>query len=363
MISKLSPTLLLWMAGLGFLASSLTSCDKEETPELLVPETYTFENVDYSGQITRLDMLTQLTNYMKTANGGAAVDAAVIKAMFANSGNPFGDAALDGSGKQLRDKCFELDREYFEAWMDAMEAVSSTGLPAADGQAGIGTSGSSSWVFDANGIEPVQMIEKGLMGAVFYYQAMAVYLSDERMSADNETVTPGTGTAMEHYWDEAFGYTAMPVDFGAAYDNSALRLWARYANGRDPLLNCNEKLALAFRTGRTAIGAKDYALRDEQIAIITETWEEVCAGTVVHYLNEAIVEIGDDAARNHVLSEALAFARSLKYNPNRRISLDQLAEFEALLGENFYQVTLQDLRDARSLMSGIYGFESIEESL
>lgn len=352
------PTLLL-TASLAFLAS----CEKTETPDLVVPDTYAFDNVDYSGQTTRLEMLTQLTNYMKTANSGATVDAALLKAMFANSGNPFGDAALDGSGKQLKDKCFELDRAYFEDWMDVMAAVSASALPAEDGQAGIGSSGSSSWVFDAQGVEPIQLIEKGLMGAVFYYQAMAVYLSDERMSADNETVTPGTGTLMEHYWDEAFGYTAMPVDFGSPYDNSALRFWARYANGRDPLLGCNEKLALAFRTGRAAISAKDYALRDEQIAIISETWEDVCAGTVVHYLNEAIVEIGDDAVRNHVLSEALAFARSLKYNPNRRISLEQLAEFEALLGDNFYQAALQDLRDARSLISGIYGFEAIEESL
>jgi len=359
MTRQLFPSLLLWTAGLAFLAS----CEKTETPDLLVPATYSFENVDYSGQTTRLDMLTQLTNYMKTANGGAAVEADLLKAMFANSGNPFGDAALDGSGKQLRDKCFELDVSYFEDWMDAMATASASGLTASDGQAGIGTSGSSAWVFDANGFEPVQMIEKGLMGAVFYYQAMAVYLSDERMSADNETVTPGTGTVMEHYFDEAFGYTAMPVDFGSPYDIALLRFWARYANGRDALLGSNETLALAFRTGRAALSDKDYVLRDEQIQIISETWEDVCAGTVVHYLNEAIVEIGDDASRNHVLSEALAFARSLKYNPNRRISLEQLAEFEALLGDNFYQVALQDLRDARSLISGIYGFEAIEESL
>ena len=44
------------------------------------------------------------------------------------------------------------------------------------------------------------------MGAVFYYRATSVYLTDEGMEVDNEEIIAGEGTAMEHHWDEAYGY-------------------------------------------------------------------------------------------------------------------------------------------------------------
>ena len=70
---------------------------------------------------------------------------------------------------------------------------------------------------DANGIEYTQLIEKGLMGAVFYYQITNVYLGDGKMDVDNaDQVDPDNGkyyTTMEHHWDEAFGYFSDAVDF------------------------------------------------------------------------------------------------------------------------------------------------------
>ncbi len=338
-------------------------CGDEAAPELDVPETYSFDPQDYSGQTIRLNMLEEMATYLKTSHGGAVLDGDKLKAMFANDGSPFSDSGLNNSGKQLRDKCFSLDQGYFEGWMDVAAISSATGLPASDGQAGTGTSGTSTYLFDENGKEPLQLIEKGLMGAVFYYQSVAVYLGEEEMNADNSTVIPGQGTAMEHHWDEAFGYTAFPPDFISPYPESGLRFWARYCNGRDPVIGCNQPLSLAFRTGRSAIGAQDYSIRDEQIAFIRQRWEEVCAATALHYLNEAIAAIGDDVVRNHTLSEALAFGLNLKYNPERRISLEQLVQFETLLGDNFYQISLDDIRSARDLIAGIYQLEEVAEIL
>ena len=51
------------------------SCDKDDDssttePTVTLPETYDFENVSYTGQENRLDMLSEIVTYMKTANSG-----------------------------------------------------------------------------------------------------------------------------------------------------------------------------------------------------------------------------------------------------------------------------------------------------
>jgi len=51
------------------------------------------------------------------------------------------------------------------------------------------------------------------MGACLYYQATSVYMGASKMDVDNETIVPGEGTAMQHHWDEAFGYFSVPKDF------------------------------------------------------------------------------------------------------------------------------------------------------
>ena len=64
-----------------------------------------------------------------------------------------------------------------------------------------------------DGVDMSQMINKVLIGAVPYYQATGVYLNS-LLERDNSEARDGTDpyTAMEHAWDEAFGY------FGAARD-------------------------------------------------------------------------------------------------------------------------------------------------
>ena len=88
----------------------MASCKKdepsvEEVPVATVfPSTYNFDNVSYTGQTKRLDMLEAMTAELKKANAGTQVDSSLLARMYSNSGNPFGDASLDGSGKQLKNK-------------------------------------------------------------------------------------------------------------------------------------------------------------------------------------------------------------------------------------------------------------------
>ena len=152
------------------------TCQYDEGNNYTVPSTFAFNDaagnstVNYSGQTDRLNQLDELVDLMKTGNS-TTLDAQVLKDMFSNeNGNGNGNFSFT-STKQLKDKCFAADQGLFEGFMDAIATASiDHASTAADGQAGTLSSGSSTYLFDANGIEQVQLIEKGLMGAVFLNQ-------------------------------------------------------------------------------------------------------------------------------------------------------------------------------------------------
>jgi hypothetical protein len=202
-----------------------------------------------------------------------------------------------------------------------------------------------------------------LMGAVLYFQAVSVYLSDEKIgpSVDNTTVVEGKGTNMEHHWDEAFGYLGVPKDFPA--NQTGIRYWAKYITARNGLLGSNEKIMNAFIKGRAAISNKDMVTKDQCVATIRDEWEKAAAATAISYLNGAKKDFADDSKRNHQLSEAYAFVLSLKYNPTRKITLAQIDEVLAHLGSNYYDITTANIDAARDQLSTIYGFDSIKNTL
>lgn len=196
---------------------------------------------------------------------------------------------------------------------------------------------------------------------MFLLPRVSIYLAPGKMDVDNEEIEEGKGTAMEHHWDEAFGYFGVPTDFPTNTDG--IRFWGKYANGRDALLGSNEALMNAFITGRAAISNKDLETRDEQIEIIRNEWEKVSAATAIHYLNAANAAFADDAVRNHTLSEAWAFIHALKYNPNKKLSNVEVEEILAELGENFYEITTDNINAAKATLVEAYGFEDIQNEL
>jgi hypothetical protein len=348
---------------------ALVSCKKDEpltqTPSgYQVPTTYTFENIAYTGQTQRLSMLDELTAYMKTGNStGGVVDAAKLKNMYANSGSPFADTTLNTSGKQLKNKTFEADRAVFESYFDSLAAASTSTTPGSNGVAGIVVSAkdpSKKYLFDRNGIEYTQLVEKGLMGAVFYYQATSVYL-ENIVTDDNATVKAGEGTAMQHHWDEAFGYLGVPTDFPS--NVSGVKYWGKYCNNRNAILSVNATLMNAFIKGRAAINNKDYTSRDAARTTIRDTWETICAATAINYLNSAKKDITDDAIRNHALSECIGFIKSLKYSPSRKITDAQIQQALDFIGSNLYNTTAAGLDNARNLISTIYGLDNVKDTL
>ncbi len=340
------------LAAMPFLFVSITSCsnddDKVETFNYTVPATYTFErngstSVDYSGQTIRLLMLDEMGNYFKiAATNGTVADDAVLSDMYANINNRFVGAGLNTSGKQLKDKTaaskdyFSLYlgggstaeqvsvRNLFETQFDNADAASQ-GTTAAAGVAGVYLDGTSKRLLAANGLEPQQVLLKGMMGACFMDQIVNNYLSlnklDEGTNKANNTAkvleAGKSYTTMEHAWDEAYGYI-----YGA--DNltvtpNVFKFWSSYINQVNADTDFNTLKAdidLAFRKGRAAIVANDYAVRDAQIDIIKAKLAMIPAVRSVFYLQEGKTKLaqGDGGAKAfHALSEGYGFIMSLRY--------------------------------------------------
>ncbi|MFV8344351.1 DUF4856 domain-containing protein [Flavobacterium sp. XS2P39] len=350
----------------------LASCSNdeatvEETFNYTVPATYTFErnavtSVDYSGQSSRLLMLDEMGKYFSiAATNGTVVDDAVLSEMYLNTNNRFTGAGLNTSGKQLKDKTaaskdyFSLYlgggsiaeqvsvRDLFETQFDNADAASQ-GATASAGVAGVYLDGTSKRLFAANGLEPQQVLLKGMMGACFMDQIANNYLSlnklDEGTSkADNTAKTLVAGksyTTMEHTWDEAYGYV-----YGA--DNltvtpNTFKFWSSYINQVNADTDFNTLKAdidLAFRKGRAAIVANDYAVRDAQIDVIKAKLALVSAVRAVFYLQEGKGKLATDngAKAFHALSEGYGFIMSLRYTnkPGTNSPYFTKAEVDAML--------------------------------
>lgn len=351
---------------------SLSSCSNGEEIYLVpsnyvTPATYTFERndnttVDYSGQTTRLIMLDEIGNYIKlAATNGTIADEAVLSEMFANTNNRFSTDALNTSGKQLKDKT-AASKDYFSLLLGGGSTVeqgsvrsffedqftnaqnASQGSNASAGVAGFYLDGSSKRLFANNGLEPQQILLKGLMGACLLDQICNNYLSvnklDESTNRENNTnkvlEVNKNYTTMEHNWDEAYGYIH-GID-NVAITPNVLEFWSEYideVNDDSDFNTLKADIDLAFRKGRAAIVANDYATRDAQIAIIRSKMALVPAVRSVYYLQEgkSKLQIDNGAKAFHALSEAYGFIMSLRYTnkPGTNNPYFSKAEVDAMI--------------------------------
>ena len=331
----------------------LISCDDDNDggPSLQVPDTYEFtrngqSSVFYGGQTDRLNQTAEIKAYFQKGDKKEiTLSAEVLLAMYENAGGDGEGNFSFTSDRQLKNKTFPADVAFFEDLFADAQSASQAGLDAADGTAGFITRKNGNTILvNANGHEYTQTFEKGIMGSVFLHQIFNVYMTDTRVGDDVEnTELDGSNnyTPMEHHWDEAFGYWGVPVNFPQNTDN--LRYFANYSNGRDPLIGSNDMLMDAFLTGRAAIVAKNYPVKNEQRDIIYKGFELVTAATAVHYLNTAKGLLGEGEASLgeafHALSEGYMFIRALRISPKTRITDAALTDIlETHVGENFWDL-------------------------
>ena len=374
----------------------ITSCSKDDdaptpttstdgggggNPTYQIPSTYVFldgsnqSTVNFDGQKQRLEMLSEMVVYMKTGNTvGTTLSASQLKAMYANNAYTWADApglGMTGSTKQLKDKTAAGDigiQAMFENYMDSIAVHSSLNFSNSTetyGQAGVWTNGTKSYLMSGTGFEYGQLIEKGLMCAVFMNQMTVNYFGT---LADDDNTIPLAGktyTEMQHHWDEAFGYFTSEIDYPT---NGTDRFWGKYAQGsNETLLSTGTNIMNAFLKGRAAIDNNDYATRDAQITIIRDQIEKVCAGTAIHYLNEAKANITNPTIKNHVLSEAIAFIDGLRYGYNsiNGVSITS-AEIDMALGyigNDFNSVTITNLNLAIDLIASKTGLSDVKAAL
>lgn len=356
------PTLLV------ILSAFIFSCKKTETvyQPYTVPANYTFDNVDYSEATARINMYQGLSAYLgkgttrqlsnDTAtylwNNTNAAFSAEILVNLQNTKDQLNSSAFNVSGKST-------DAADFKKLIDSAVKVSlSNTIIGSEGVAGkVGTR-----LVNYTGVEFNQLVVKGLMGAL--QMTNVIDQLTKVASVDNNTVVAGSGTAMEHAWDMAFGYTSLPktYDSSITYTNTVLDRplgVGGYFRERGRYIQAGGKIFEAFRKGRAAIAAKDYATRDAAIATIKEYLEKTLAAACYEYSNVAISGI-DLPTKFHGLSEGYGFVLALQY---RRVGSPlTAANYQKLLDifkTSFYTLAADasntKLNEAKAILTAAYG--------
>ena len=358
------------------------SLDVVTIASLEAPSTYEFDRsgfsaVSFTDQTDRLNMLEEIaTKILNEGDAGNIISEQALLDAFENAGNNGGGVFSFTSESQLKDKTFQADLNsgLFEDLFSRAAAASvdgNGGVQASNGTAGLITreTGGNTILVDENGRAFSQLIEIGLMGAVFYNEIFNEYLTDERIgnSVENTVfVDERVYTEMENNWDQAFGYWGAPLDFSSSWPESRIgetRFWSFYSNLVDDvandLLGTNSMIMDAYIQGRTAISNNDLTGKDQQRDVLYENLELVAAAAAVHFINAALNSLADaksgDALYN--VSGAWAFCNALRYSPNSLITLDQLnIIMEINLGAdgNFWNVTPESLTSAKANLVNTY---------
>lgn len=327
--------------------------------------------VDFSGQATRIDMLTELDAYIKTGTT-SVLSAAKMKNMFENTNSPFADAALNSATtKTIISKTAQsfsateadAERQRFLGFFSELERISKlNGQTAEQGKAGV--LGGKRLV-DEHGFEYGQFVQKGLMGAMMLDQISNIYLGTEKQSADNETKVDGANyTAMEHHWDEAYGYLTQNEVYPKTDPNDPTKYLENYLGGYIRQVGTEvggdpEAVYLAFLKGRAAIVNKDMSTRDAQIAYIHTALEKAVATVAVSYLNKT-KSTSDITSKFHSLAEGAGFVYALRFAHDAKINKTKSDELlNILMGktDGFWSLTSTDLDNVRDQIADAFGID------
>lgn len=317
--------------------SELTA--ETEYSELFVDETGN-STVDLTEGNHRLKMF-QALNYQSSfaIARNLHVDSDSLKGQFSNTNNLFKNIStssisvdgntLNNSGVQLRnvvgsslsDAEAEAVRQRIENLFDEIEEASHAfereNITASNGVAGkLGN-----FLVDERGIEPIQMIQKSLIGALQLDYIGNVLLKDG-LDANNSKEVEGTNyTQLEHNWDEAYGLLTLNQVYlkGATADAKSPQvefgagsyIW-EYNRANFPTIYP------AFLKGRAAIVNNDRDEVKKQAKYIREQFELAIASAALGYLGKWKTPAGDTeaariAARAHAIGEGLGFIYSLRF--------------------------------------------------
>ena len=414
---------------LSFLLMLTIGCEDEEaadndtdTMTMETPTEFVFESrfeehagessVSYSGQVVRNLLVNDIKSLIASNVGGG--NTATINSMMANDDPNL--AIYTGSGlNTVQTKYHDISTSQLN---DRLAAVTSYTDPGYGANAQDMITG---WVAESEGysvrpggLDLGQMTQKVMWGAIAYWQGTSKYMSkipndDNTMSDDGDPYT-----AMEHHWDESFGYFGAARDYNTGYSDDTDRKtdpyndsngdglidfkteynmgWAVTAAKRDLVdgvsvdYDFTKTIFDAYLEGRTLI--YNQAPLDEilvQRDIILNTWEKVVAAVSIHYINdtmsdlEALIsagdsnlawdnlpESGDGYKYNIHWAEMRAYAHGLIYNDFKLISDADIATVLGYMGTapayndgsdfSAMQTLHDNLALAKPILQAAYGF-------
>ena len=387
--------------GIAAFSVLFTSCSSDDdanivNPQVDAPLTYKFmrdgqSTVSFDGQTTRIQMATELRSALKDNTKSAAE----LQSMFAHleGENDFSEANLNASKKNIRSKV-AASKDYYAAnttlsneikglldsWIEEQANVvfanwDNIATPGTAGQLQQAGGGSLRHL-NAKGLELDQAIAKTLIGGLMADQMLNNYLStavlDEGSNIennDNAVLNEGKSyTNMEHKWDEAYGYL-----YGNEVDpsvpvldaDSFLNTYLNQVDSDEDFAGTASAVYDALKLGRAAIVAKNYELRDEQVAIVRENLSKVIAVRAVHYLQGGKTKMaaGNTASALHALSEAYGFINSLQFTrqPNGTtpyFTHDEVTGFMNTLmeGDGLWDVSDDTLDTMSDTIASKFGF-------
>lgn len=284
----------------------LASCGEKDKAPLNIPSAYDGSNFE-ANTLAQSSLRSQLealvAEVKKGRTNGVALDYSTLTQLF-NAGNPSLNAASTSYYAQLLDGA--------DHWLDeAAKASGNTytpGIPSGQG----GTFGG--YLFDENGLEPEQMIDKGLHGALLYHHAVSLMQGE---------LTPATADQLLRIFGAHPDFPNTPTAAKAANPD---KFMANYAARRDKndgsglyfqMKNAFLKLQAALKAG------DEYTQeRDEALATLLETWEKVNAGTVINYCHSVISTLSgtnptdvQKASALHAYSECVGFIHGWRTIP------------------------------------------------
>lgn len=321
--------------------------------------------VDFSGQKTRIAMLKEMDTYIKKGTT-TVLDASKLEQMFRNVGNPFTDTALNNATtKTIISKTAAsfvssmADNErtrFLTYFQNIADASQNNGTTATIGVAGV----LNGILVNEKGFEYSQFIQKGLIGAFLLDQIANIYLGTEKQSADNSTLLDGQNyTALEHHWDEAYGYLTQNEMFPKADPVIEGKFLESYLGGYVRQVDKEGDIYVAFLKGRAAIVNKDNKMRNEQITIIRNILEKSIATVAVSYLNKTMTAT-TDKDRFHALSEGLGFLYSLRYAYNAKVNAalsDNLMNMLLSKPNGFWDLSAADIIVVRNQIAEKAGID------
>lgn len=256
------------------------------------------------------------------------------------------------------------------------------------------------------GVDLAQMVQKFFHGAVSYSQAARDYLSTDLgaskgLNADNSKPAKqgASYTAMEHHFDEAFGYFGAAKDF-SLYTDKEVRIGSRDTNNdgfiaflseyntgistntsRFDLTAFDGKVDLsgeainAFLAGRHLIKSrpadyKKYVVAHAKVAL--GAWEKTLGAVTIHYINASLSTYKKYGSNSYLFtnfakywSEMKGFSLAFQFNPHGMMSDSDFDMLHSLLRDQpvlphapSAQVDAykKDLLKAREILRKTYGF-------